>query len=364
MGKPGTRTAQSRGLTPVNSNAITGVGFTMTDMARGLGTIRICYKRKPGSQPTLLSNTYDYYNVPEFVYLELIESKTPTSHITSSIKNRFAYKRFTEEELAKASQDRNPPPRPAPVDNSEFDAVFPQEDDLIAASNFPIKVAQGSLGPLSGDAPLIAMRNTVSSGKPFRFHGLTFVIREDTSQDGWFATVVRRLPGQEAPESHFSHRYVNKGNALNAMSRILTTNLRINNFSQDDNAMDQIGDHKAIVKGDKIYFLQHNQMFDLGDMAWVLARVQSGGDNREIDIEHEVAMGREELLHGIAFTDATQAESYLCSVQAYSDFGFADQTAIDESAEKTKNEPKRAPAYLVQPDEFDIDFVQDDDLIT
>jgi len=363
------RSAQSVALQGVSSEAIDGVRFTLTNAASGTGTLRVKFKRSPASKPSALSSTYDYYGVPEEAYLELLSSKAPMTYITREIKPRFSYKRFTEDELAAEAAPPAPPPRPAapPADDGTFDALMSQEDDILAGAAGTVKTAQ-ALGPLRGDAPAAAMLVAVKALKPFRFHGLTFALREGTSPTGagtWVASIIRRYPGAEFPDAHFQSSYARQGAALKMFSDKLLTYCRMLNFSGNQEALDQIGDGNVVRLGGNDFFVQRQTMLDLGDQAWEISTTPSRGERGE-NIQHAVAHGRQASLKGVAFTDKAQAEAYLCSAQLLADWNEVGRRIKKEKdRELEEQSEQRLQELLVDPSgHFDVSFSDGDDDFT
>ena len=353
--------AQSSGLRPVGSEAIEGVRFTLTNAAAGTGTLRVKFRKGQRSKPSALSDTYDYYGVPEDAYMELVQTKTPMTYINREIKPRFSYKRFTEEELA--AEAAPAPPRATAtepqIDEGAFNAILQHDDDILASSEGRVRVAQ-ALGPLHGDSPSEAMLKAVKSGTPFRFHGLTFSMREGASNTGsnvWVPSIVRRYPGEDAPDAHVSNTYSTEGRATRMLSDKLLAYCRMQNFGGAPEALNQIGDHNIVRIGRHDYFLQQQVMLDLGDRAWMVARVPARGE-RDLNMQEQVGLGREQRLAGIAFTDRPQAEAYLCSMQMLDDFAYAGKKI---ERERAKEEEARMEGGLKEyladhGHDFDISF--------
>lgn len=342
----------------------------MTNVARWLGTLRIKYKRKPTQKSTFLSDTYDYFNVPEGVYLELLESKSPMSFVGTEVKPKFAYKRFTKEDLEAENKIETPVSRPPPSPPSEdasFDVMLSQDEDTFASSEFTIKTAQAL--PVA-----LTMRETLLRGQPFRFDGLTLVIREGQSGTGVpniVAAIVRRIPGDEAAHSHNEKAYATAERAIRFMSEKLAGYIRINGLTPDANSMDQINEHGDIVKDGQQYFVQQVQMLDLGDKAWTIVRVPiSDSGNRETNIPRQLANGVEERLKGVAFTDRAQADSYLVSSRIFEDFASPPWSVDPDEEAQAKAQLKERKNSIIeksiadafsQPAEFNISFLDDPD---
>lgn len=76
--------------------------FRLTKPAAGKGMIRVKFKRF-NSKPSALSNVYEYYDVPEDVFAELVNHRTPATYLSEMVKPNYSYKRLTNEEVENES---------------------------------------------------------------------------------------------------------------------------------------------------------------------------------------------------------------------------------------------------------------------
>lgn len=82
----------------MHSGAIDAVMFRLTKPAAGKGMIRVKFKRF-NSKPSALSNVYEYYDVPEEIFANLVNHRTPATYLSEMVKPNYSYKRLTNEEF-------------------------------------------------------------------------------------------------------------------------------------------------------------------------------------------------------------------------------------------------------------------------
>ena len=92
----------------LRSQGVDAIRFTLTDPTKGVGTLRIAFLRKRAWNPKKpqvdMTSVYDYYGVPESVYLEMFFSDAPMRFVNNFIKDKFQYKRISVEEAQKENE--------------------------------------------------------------------------------------------------------------------------------------------------------------------------------------------------------------------------------------------------------------------
>ena len=140
------------------------------------------------------------------------------------------------------------------------------------------------------------------------------------------------------------------------LSDKLAIYLRLRAFSSNPDSIEQYNSNDIIRMGDYDYFIQYNQMLDLGDHAYEIKRVVASGE-RLSNIQRQVGRGQVETLKGIAFTSKPQAESYLVSEQMLVDFSGQAKPKNPKQAKPETPEEQNKPEY----GDFEIAFAEDSD---
>jgi len=72
---------------PVKSSNIKAIGFLILEHKTKIGTMRVKFK----------NGTYDYNNVPEKIYKDMIEADSVGSYFFKIIKGKFPFNKLTDD---------------------------------------------------------------------------------------------------------------------------------------------------------------------------------------------------------------------------------------------------------------------------
>lgn len=332
------------GWVRIESDAIGGARYFLTDPARGLGTLRVTFKRKPQVRPSIrqtnLTTTYEYSDVPEEVFLDLVNSKTPGSYFAARVRNRFDTKRLTEEELQSEQVDdavrrlmRQRPAIPEPSDEA-IDEVVGGQDEVIAAGSGSTRTAQqeGTTYPIGQWSSTSDMAEQVNElvrtrlGRflPYRYYLWTLTV-SDREMDGMrTARISRRSPGSWQPDTAPTKRFKTMETAIRALLVSLKRASSLNALTVETTSVMQYSSRGRIRIDEQDYFIRQADM-DEGDRAYVIERRpatdESGLENRNTTTHRRDA----EILPGVAFTFLDDARNYICSRQMLESFAEMDR---------------------------------------
>lgn len=298
-------------------NAIEDIRFTTTNGAQGTGTLHLICKLASGN------TSYDYFDIPESVYLDFLSSKTPLTYLAREIQPKFTHvspcgplKRYAQSSYAMNMND---------------------------VTQKMVKV----------------LLNQVLLNRSFDFHELTFFMDRSVSNSGYQASIVRRRAGSSMADSRFERTYPSASMATHAMATKLETYYRMNSFSVDD-SISNFGETLDVVLVDG--FLCSVAKFEMmGGSAWTIVSTRyDENDDSDKPINP---------IEGVRFTEKDHAISYLHSHQLKLDLAATIEQTLKREQEQLQiqqqqDAEKRAKEFkeaLENPgDIFDISFLDDD----
>ena len=321
----------------LKSDAIEAVRFTLTNPSAGTGTLRMSFRRKEKKNPSItprknkvegMTTAYDYFHVPEQVFLTLLRSRTPMPYFVDSIRNRFAYKRLSEDE---AKTEDAVKAAEGIIDSPDFDVDESVIDDLgkddnLFSSMVPVgleKQAQTASPVELAISNMTARLRDESSQSPYLYATLSMRIRP--IENGFETTIERQFVTPGADPYTSAKRYNTRIAAVTMLTAIFRRHFRVNPITQVPLAKEQHDLYRKVNKREYEYFIRPKSVGD-GQIAYVIER--SGLSARTykpspVSVHPEDA----ELMNNTAFSFRDDAVNYLCSFQ-FVDYAIAGNSFV------------------------------------
>lgn len=351
----------------LRSEGIDAIRFILTDPSSGTGTLRISFIRKTSANPkkpqTNLTSIYDYYKVPESLYLELIASPTPMRLVISAIKNKFDFKRLSDEDVKR--EDTAAAVQKLVIDDQFLpDVELPSDilDDSISLDSSAepqrIVTSQAINRRSPSDNLLIALANNNTFNAPYSYYygELELSISPtataaNPSDEGYNVSINRRSMLSDGEPYSQSKRYARRKTATNAMQNALDRYERVNTIPNVANEQEFLQSNK-LVKGEFEYFISRG-----GDNLFHIERRPVSENHGPEDNDQSFGVNSDNLalVRNFAFTSYSDAVGQLCGNPIFD----TKVTGNDIFPSPRSKDPSTTSK---DPYDFDINLIDDIDL--